>query len=62
MQKVNTKGNFNESGILTVYNVYNYATLIHLAKLMILREPLNIPIIMKIESCSAAPKVQRLVI
>ena len=38
--KGHTKRKFNELGILTVYNVYNYATLLHLAKLIILREPL----------------------
>ena len=41
MQKViGTKRKFSEVGILSVYNVYNYAILLHWAKPIILREPL----------------------
>ena len=37
--KGHTKSKFNELGILTVYNLYNYATLLHLAKLLTLKKP-----------------------
>ena len=38
--KGHTKRKFSEVGILSVYNVYNYAILLHWAKPIILREPL----------------------
>ena len=37
--KGHTKEKFNELRILTVYNIYNYATLLHLVKLKMLKEP-----------------------
>ena len=43
-----TKGKFNELSILTVYNLYNYATLIHIAKLIILKEPVILCNLMKL--------------
>ena len=46
--KGHTKGKFNELSILTVYNLYNYATLLHLAKLIILKEPAILCKLMKL--------------
>ena len=37
--KGHTKNKFNELRILTVYNLYNYATLLHLIKLLIFKKP-----------------------
>ncbi len=34
-----TKSTFNQNRILTVYNTYNYMTILHLAKLIALRQP-----------------------
>ena len=45
-----TKSKFNELGILTVYNLYNYATLLHLAKLIILKEPVILCNLMKLSN------------
>ena len=38
--KGHTKSKFNELSILTVYNLYNYATLLHLIKLLYLKKPM----------------------
>ncbi len=44
-----TKSTFNMLGILTVYNVYNYMTLLHLVKIIRLREPILLCNLLRLE-------------
>ena len=47
--KGHTKSTFNEHRILTVYNVYNYMTILHLAKIIALSEPIFLCKLLKLE-------------
>ena len=48
--KGHTKSTFNEYRILSVYNLYNYMTLLHLAKIIRLQEPTYLCKLLKLDS------------
>ncbi len=54
--KGHTKGVFRKHNILTVYNIYGYMTILHLAKLIFLKEPLYLCALLRINEIENRPK------